>query len=116
MTDDYALLVARLREASDNTSMNMALLREAADAIERLDPDAEHNSWRNSEIRKLQERVRELEAVEKAARAMADKYSAPNVVNDEPCDLGEGYCRAHEAEFDERTETCPLGALRSALS
>ncbi len=56
-----------------------------------------------------------LRAVEKAAIAMTDKYRAPNFVNDEPCDLGSRYCRAHEAEFDEWAETCALGALRAAL-
>ena len=72
MTDDYAQLVARLREASDNTSMNMALLREAANVIEWLDPDAEHNTWRNSEIRKLQVRLR---AVEKACGDLVARFA-----------------------------------------
>jgi len=78
MTDDYAALVARLRDIADRVDAGDVFeihgstgLREAANVIEWLDPDAERNSWRNSEIRKLQERVRELEAVEKAAREAA---------------------------------------------
>jgi len=70
---DYAALVARLRAYADGAYIvdeDAPLIREAANVIERLDPDAEHNSWKHSEIRKLQVRVRELEAVERAAREL----------------------------------------------
>ena len=79
MTDDYAALVARLRDIADRVDAGDVFeihgstgLREAANVIEWLDPDAERNSWRHSEIRKLQVRVRELEAVEEAARILVD--------------------------------------------
>ena len=66
MTDDYGQLVAQLRDVGvrkgyyDDIGQwvdDGDLLRQAANAIEMLDPDAERNSWRNSEIRKLQARV-----------------------------------------------------------
>ena len=94
---DLPDLVRRLREATYGMGKNGEPfdLTEAADMLERLDPDAEHNSWRKSEIRKLQVRVREAEAeltrlraIEKAAERVVEAVERFEKAGDWP--EGEG--------------------------